>query len=41
MLRSHIPTNNINNSNLVKAELKSPSRLELVKAYILDTLPSL
>jgi hypothetical protein len=35
------PLHNINNSNLVEAELKSPSKSELVKALVLDTLPSL
>jgi hypothetical protein len=40
-LRLRTSTNNINNSDLVKAELKSPSKSELVKAYILDMLPSL
>jgi hypothetical protein len=40
MLRLYTPTNNFNNSNLVEAELKPPSRLELVRVYILDTLLS-
>jgi hypothetical protein len=39
MLRLYTPTNNFNNSNLVEADLKSPSKLESVKAYVPDTLP--
>jgi hypothetical protein len=41
MLRSHVSTDNFDNSDLVGAELKPSSRLELVGARVLDTLPSL
>jgi hypothetical protein len=41
MLRLYTYTNNINSSDLVEAELKSPSKLELVGARVPDTLPPL
>jgi hypothetical protein len=40
MLKSYILTNNFNNSNLVEAEFKPSSKLELVEARVLDTLTS-
>jgi hypothetical protein len=40
MLRLYTSTNNFNNSDLVEAKLKPPSKLELVRARVLGTLPS-
>jgi hypothetical protein len=39
-LRLYTPTNNFNKSDLVEAELKPSSRLELVEARVLGTLSS-
>jgi hypothetical protein len=40
MLRLYTSTNNFNNSDLVEAKLEPPSRLELVRARVSDTLSS-